>query len=294
MSLRDTVRAFRFYYKANSRAAVRAAFRGSAHYWWFPFFGSETFTPRGGLPPVRVPRAHWRSLATIARLVGMGAHPEWSGADLVITFKQYKFVQPATERWTPEGMFVQDLWHLGDRDLHGKVVLDVGAFIGDSSIAYAAHGAIVHAFEPVPVFYDYLVRNITLNGMRDRIVPHIVALSNQEGVISDPATVKTLASQSHGCLPDGGAGQEIRVVDALAYLRTRDIGKVDILKMNCEGCEYDLFHDGRLLDELHPEEVALEYHRGGEPIAHLLEAHGYRVDWPVRSHPKGLIFARRI
>ena len=88
--------------------------------------------------------------------------------------------------------------------------------------------------------------------------------------------------------------QGIQLVEAGRYLRDHGIEKADILKMNCEGCEYELFKDERLLDLLHPARIAMEYHRGGETIAHLLEAHGYRVDWPVRSHPKGLIFARRV
>ena len=293
MVLRDKIRALRFYYKGNSRELYRRAFADHRKALWFPFLGRGEFTPRNGMQDVAVPREHWSSLTTAARLVLMNAYPVWSQETLTISFGRFTFRQPAGEKWTPQGMFVDDGWRIRNRDFHGKVVVDVGAFIGDSSIAYAAQGAKVHAFEAVPTFARYVAENARLNGLEDHIVVHTVALSDRNEVIRSSTAIKNLASMGHGCLPGEDALQEVRLVDALSYLRGNGINGVDVLKMNCEGCEYELLHDGRLLDELQPTEVALEYHRGGEPIAHLLEAHDYKVDWPVRSYPKGLIFAHR-
>lgn len=205
MSIRETIRALRFYYKPNSREIYRKAFVNYHDAWQFPFYGSGRFVPRSGAEPIVVPRAQWRSVATAGRLLLMGARPEWSDGTLTITFGKYRFVQPASERWTPQGIFVDDNWNIfRGEDLTGKVVVDVGAFIGDSSVAYAERGAVVHAFEPVPIFYEFLCRNIELNNMHGRIIPHAVALSDRDEVIHDPKAVMSLASIGHGCLAGGG------------------------------------------------------------------------------------------
>ncbi|MDR0741739.1 MAG: FkbM family methyltransferase [Rickettsiales bacterium] len=63
------------------------------------------------------------------------------------------------------------------------VVLDVGANIGNHSIYWAAMcGARkIHAFEPLPASYDYLLKNIEINGLGDVITPHKFALGNKRG-----------------------------------------------------------------------------------------------------------------
>lgn len=217
MSIRETIRVLRFYYKPNSREIYRKAFVNYHDAWRFPFYGSGRFVPHSGGEPITVPRAQWRSVATAGRLLLMGARPEWSDGTLAITFGKYRFVQPAFERWTPQGIFVDDNWNIfRGEDLTGKVAVDVGAFIGDSSVAYAERGAIVHAFEPIPIFYDFLCRNIELNNMHGRIIPHAVALSDRDEVIRDPKTVMSLASIGHGCLAGGViANREARVYNLL-------------------------------------------------------------------------------
>lgn len=45
--------------------------------------------------------------------------------------------------------------------LEDKIVLDVGANIGDTSLFFASHGAKVYAFEPLKTNYDALLKNIS-------------------------------------------------------------------------------------------------------------------------------------
>ncbi len=295
MSLRILARRFRFYYKPNSRELYRRAFQNHKQARWFPFFGSgggRAFIPRNGMPPIYVPRNRWSSLATVARLVLMGAYPKWDDETLTIEWNGFVFVQPAAERWTPQIM-LEDPWRTKQQNLKDKIVVDVGAFIGDSSIAYAVGGATVHAFEAVPIFAHYAARNAKLNNLDNRISVHPVGLSNRDGIINDPDTIRSIASMSHNCLPENAASQQIRLVDAVTYLQTHGITHADIVKMNCEGCEYDLIGSTRLLRYLNPESVLVDYHYGSKLLRKVLAECNYELEDTNHGEQRGTLFAIR-
>jgi predicted RNA methylase len=57
-------------------------------------------------------------------------------------------------------------------DVKNKVVTDIGAFIGDTSIYFAIKGAnTMYAIEPHPGAYEELVENIRLNNLESKIIP---------------------------------------------------------------------------------------------------------------------------
>ncbi len=89
----------------------------------------------------------------------------------VMNFDQY---EPAETR-------VMDLL-AGD----ARVVLDIGANIGWHALRLARRlpQAVVHAFEPIPATHGWLVRNIALNALGDRVHPHAVGLSERSGPAS--------------------------------------------------------------------------------------------------------------
>lgn len=242
------------------------------------------------MSPILIPRNRWSSLATAARCVLMGAYPKWGNETLTIEWNGFVFEQPAAERWIPQIM-LDDPWHTKQQDLKGKIVVDIGAFIGDSSIAYAVGGATVHAFEAVPIFAHYAARNARLNHLDDRISIHSVGLSNRSGVVNDPDAVRSIASMSHNCLPDNTASQQIQLVDAVTYLQAHGITRADIVKMNCEGCEYDLIGDVRLLRYLNPESVLVDYHHGSQPLRKVFAELGYTVEDTNPGEERGTLFA---
>ena len=282
MTLRSYWRTVRLYYKAEALGLYRAAFLNHRAAWCFPFAGRGAFVPRRGGKTVVVPRAHWDMLGTASRLVLLGAQPAWGETGLEVSYAGLCLAAPPTSKMLSASLreiFVEDAYHIGGRDLAGKTVVDIGAYIGDSSLAYAARGARVHAFEPLPRFRPYLERNVEVNGMRDRITVHPVGLGDADRSVRVP--IET-------------GSEEARFVQAVEYLRAANIAGIDILKMDCEGCEYGLLGDRRFLDQLRPEQIALEYHRGGEPLRETLGRLGYEVEWPRQTAPVGLMYARRL
>jgi len=56
-------------------------------------------------------------------------------------------------------------------NVNDKIVIDIGAYIGDTALYFIHRGARkVYVFEPVEKFYRYLLRNIARNNLEDRII----------------------------------------------------------------------------------------------------------------------------
>lgn len=279
MSVRDTIRSFRLYYK--SAGLFKRAFRNYLWAWSFPFFGPNRFLPRTGSNPVVMPRKYWTMLPTAARLVLVGANPRWDDAHLRVSYEGLELVSPPFGKMIGQSLkeiYVDDVYRIKNSDLTGKIVVDIGSYIGDSSVAFALRGATVHAFEPQAKCQPYLRDNITLNHLVGKVHPHAVGLSNKDEII--PAST------------NGGDEDPLVLVDVLRYFRAHHIGRVDILKLDCEGCEYELFEHGCFLAQLKPQQIIMEYHRGGRDLYKLLRGHGYSVQWPERDDLVGYMYAR--
>ena len=128
--------------------------------------------------------------------------------------------------------------------VQGNIVVDIGANIGDSCIYFALKGATkIFAIEPYPKNYDIANKNIKVNGLTDTVSLKLSGCAAKRGDIRiDPLY------QSDHCsrLEDFGQGVKIPLVtleDILDENKLWDEKKV--LKMDCEGCEYDtiLFSD---------------------------------------------------
>ncbi|UCH52297.1 MAG: FkbM family methyltransferase, partial [Pseudomonadota bacterium] len=238
MTLRQRFRRLRLYYK--SLALFREAFANPWRALVFPFLGGR-FAPRAGGPEIAVPHEHWVMLPTAARLSLIGAEPTWKKNKLHVVFAGHTFVMPAVSKMIGQSLreiFLQDDYRLRDLDLTGEVAIDIGAYIGDSSVALAARGARVHAFEPIAENYECLLETIEINGYKDRILAHRVGLTLSKDPQVDSA--------------------DFPVVSALPYLQSRGITRAHVLKMDCEGCEYDLLRDDSLIRFLNPERILLE------------------------------------
>jgi len=140
-----------------------------------------------------------------------------------------------------------------------KIVLDIGANIGDSSIYFATLGAKkVIAVEPFPKSFESLKENVILNEVSDKVVCLNLAVSDKNGKIHlDESTEDSTTMMAL----DQGNGIEVQTKTLYDLIRDYEI-KDSVLKIDCEGCEYDIFKD------LNPsylnffEYIWMEYHSG--------------------------------
>lgn len=178
----------------------------------------------------------------------------------------------------------------------GDVIVDVGAHIGIFSVIAAAKAPDikVHAYEPVPLVYATLERNIALNNLSHVVFPHHAAVSGTSG----PTTLYTadLRTGSTAIFEPSfnEMGYETITVPGITLREIiKEAKRCDLLKMDVEGAEFDI------ILKTSPEvfksisRIVMEYHADPAPIVGHLREHGYHVsvDQP-RSGNCGILYAK--
>ena len=170
----------------------------------------------------------------------------------------------------------------------GMDVVDIGAFVGDSAIYFTLKGAKrVIAVEPHPVAYVEMLKNIELNKLADVVTPVNAALAGKPGkiCIGNVTVASTVATHyTPGSYSGGDCEDEAPAVPLGELIEKYGIQPSEaILKMDCEGCEYDVilndYEHVRLFREL-----IFEHHAGpakynlGELLSRLaVDFHCMRV-----------------
>ncbi|MBS0337387.1 MAG: FkbM family methyltransferase [Proteobacteria bacterium] len=277
MSLREGIRRLRLYYKSSALFRGRLASPSVAV--WLPLLPGkmqvEMHMASGRR--FRIRASCWPLLPTACRLDGIGAEFEFLDDAKRVTVDGLTLYSPLWSRDEAsyyKEVLIDDAYGVKHRDLTGQVVVDVGAYVGDSTIAFARRGATVHAFEPSVAFCGFIRRNLDENSLAQRVTLHEVGLSDR----ADEVAVRN---------------DRLRFVEGVAYALEHLPQGVDLLKLDCEGAEYHLLADPRFLAHLRPREIRMEYHRGPQPVSRYIADAGYTVQVQPGSGPVGLLSAQR-
>jgi FkbM family methyltransferase len=169
-------------------------------------------------------------------------------------------------------------WRLGDE----PCVVDIGAHVGAFTLWLAERSPRLRAvcFEPDPDAYRYLARNT--KRIAATLHRQAVGASGRTSLLRRPIAgggVSTLQAIGDG---DEVAVEVVSLQDALAPL-----ADVSLMKLDCEGCEYELVLDTPAASWVRVQRVVLEYHAvsGREPseLVDRLEGLGLRL---VHAEPK--------
>lgn len=157
-------------------------------------------------------------------------------------------------------------------DVEGKRVLDVGASIGDSAIFFALRGAReVVAFEPYPFYYGLAVKNVEANGLSNVKVIN-AGISGSDGTVRVTRGETTMGVELKPSEEPDAAKVPVYSLDRVL----EEHGSFDIMKMDCEGCEYDAILKSEIISEL--KQIQLEYHYGPERLVEALRNAGFKVE----------------
>jgi FkbM family methyltransferase len=190
-----------------------------------------------------------------------------------------------------------------------RTIVDIGANIGSFAI-YAAQSnplATIYCFEPEPANFDSLKNNIDINGLHDRVSAFQCAVASVSGD-RQLAVIDPLSNSFH-MVPVGASMQTVPCTTVGAILDNLGLDQIDLLKLNCEGAEYEILEGCRAEDFSRISNIRLEYHnldapgKHGESLSQLLRAHGYRIQrftrylntsgfiWAVRPHARRVLLA---
>ena len=173
-----------------------------------------------------------------------------------------------------------------------KTILDIGANVGFFSIAARAYypNAEIHAYEPNQRTFPFLKSNTEQLG----ITVYQEAVGADEGRVTiadegDSNLAKTIAS-ADGSIPQ----------IALQRAVERAGGVVDLLKLDCEGAEWEMFRskvpwrqirnvrmEYHLLDSHTPQEVEQTLNRLGLTVTRFEPSNGCGLIWAARSDGNG-------
>lgn len=171
-----------------------------------------------------------------------------------------------------------------------STVLDIGANLGFFALAARRRfpEAKIHSYEPNEDLKPYLEAHCSAAGA-DHFLAAVGAAS---GRVDLDKHGSTLHSVSHEC--EDGATPQIAFAESVERL-----GTVDLLKLDCEGAEWDIFSDPRPWANVR--NLAMEYHLWARPslsiddLRHHLSALGFSeiLIEPDRTGDWGMAWATR-
>ena len=170
-----------------------------------------------------------------------------------------------------EEFFTGDEWDMVP--LNNRHVIDIGANVADSPLYFAKGNANVIAFEPVKHLYELGIKNISLNPkLKDKIIFINKAVGGKRGKMN----INTKSTENYINSEDSYKIEVITIPDVINMYNF----KPDILKMDCEGCEFEIilnynlnmFND--IIFEHHTAITGIDYNQ----LIDKLKKQGFKID----------------
>jgi len=182
----------------------------------------------------------------------------------VLKFKHYESIEL--------DIFIQKFY--SKLSVKNKIVLDIGGNVGDSSLLYSALGAKkIIMIEPQPKFFEYAKENLQLNNEFVNIELINAGLSNSKGYLSINYEDSGKSFQFKEDQKNGVKIPKLTLEEILSDYNSSNF----VLKLDCEGCEYDVLLNSpdQILNKF--DAILLEFHSGFKNISYRLQNLGFSI-----------------
>lgn len=159
-------------------------------------------------------------------------------------------------------------------NVRGKIVVDIGGYIGDTAIYFISRGALkVIAFEAFPWSCRLAIENIRMNNLAGSVEIVNAAVGQKDAsVIIDP----NYENDNTSTVLTSDMGIKVRVVTLATIVEKYGIENGS-LKVNCEGCEYEVFDNSSIDTIRRFSDIQIHYHGSPEPLISKLRKAGFLV-----------------
>lgn len=196
-------------------------------------------------------------------------------SDLVDWYIYFGFKEPSR----------MDLYNLIEE---GQTVFDIGANVGDITMHIAqkiGDRGVIHSFEPDPINYKRISKNISLNTFKN------IHLNNM-GLGSETAKLKIIVRDEYnrgmnqlvkGSVKEGDDFIQIMRFDD--YVKKNGINKIDVIKIDVEGFDFEVLKGASdTLDKFHPklfieldDDCLIKQDASATQLVTFLEKKGYKI-----------------
>lgn len=193
-------------------------------------------------------------------------------------------------------VYLMDIYHKYYKPKPGDIIFDVGAHIGSYTLkahSYIGSSGYIYTFEPEPENFYLLQRNVAINDFKN-VKTFNYALSVRHGTLIFFKDSENTGMCS-ATLKKGNLHFAAKTITLDHFTNYYDIKKVNFLKVDVEGHEYEVLEGGKSFLKV-CKNVAIETHErlGGPPnslIKEFLEKQGFNVIFCKYSKNNDLCYA---
>jgi len=125
----------------------------------------------------------------------------------------------------------------------GSIALDIGAHIGTATMLMACMGLNVYAFEVLKENYNALCQNVAANATPGKVTPAWRAVCGHNGL--ETVHLGSMADPMHRYMGNMYSNAEdtetVPAIDLNTIFAKNKIERCAIIKIDCEGAEWDIF-----------------------------------------------------
>ncbi len=179
------------------------------------------------------------------------------------------------------------------------VVIDIGGHIGIFTILASklAENGKIYVFEPMPENFNLLLENIRINNRSNVVAFKKAVASKNEKKDLFLSEGENKGGNSFYKKNENSRKIEVETLAFQDFIKKNKIKKIDFLKMDCEGGEYDILFKCPKETLKKISKISMEYHNlsnknNGERLKAFLEKSGFIVI-KKELRKRGMIYAKR-